>query len=34
LTHQPSFGCFGGHFELSPPLPSFWQIHWDTLDVR
>jgi hypothetical protein len=31
LSHQPSFGCFGGHFELSPPLPSFWTIHWDTL---
>ncbi len=31
LSHQPSFGCFGGHFELSPPLPEFWTIHWDTL---
>ena len=31
LTHQPSFGCFGGHFELAPPLPRFWDVHWDTL---
>ena len=31
LTHRPSFECFGGHFELSPPLPAFWQIHWETL---
>ena len=31
LSHQPSFGCFGGHFELSPPVPGFWDIHWDTL---
>jgi hypothetical protein len=31
LSHQPSFGCFGGHFELTPPLPRFWEIHWDTL---
>ena len=31
LSHQPSFGCFGGHFELVPPLPGFWEIHWDTL---
>ncbi len=34
LMHQPSFGCFGDHFELSPPLPSFWQIHWDSLAER
>lgn len=31
LTHQPSFQCFGGHFELSAPLPNFWDIHWETL---
>lgn len=31
LSHQPSFGCFGGHFELAPPLPRFWEVHWDTL---
>ena len=31
LSHQPSFGCFGGHFELAPPVPGFWNIHWDTL---
>ena len=31
LTHQPSFQCFGGHFELSAPLPDFWDVHWETL---
>lgn len=31
LSHQPSFDCFGGHFELAPPVPSFWDVHWDTL---
>jgi hypothetical protein len=31
LSHKPSFECFGGHLELSPPLPRFWTIHWDTL---
>jgi len=31
LSHQPSFGCFGGHFELAPPVPRFWDVHWDTL---
>jgi len=31
-SHQPSFGCFGGHFELVPPVPRFWEVHWDTLD--
>jgi hypothetical protein len=31
LTHKPSFECFGGHLELSPPLPRFWTIYWDTL---
>lgn len=31
LSHQPSFGCFGGHFELAPPVPRFWDLHWDTL---
>lgn len=31
LSHQPSFACFGGHFEFAPPLPQFWDIHWDTL---
>ena len=28
LTHQPSFECFGGHLELAPPVPSFWEIDW------
>jgi hypothetical protein len=31
LTHQASFQCFGGHFELHPALPDFWEIHWDTV---
>jgi hypothetical protein len=31
LSHKPSFECFGGHFEFAPPLPQFWDIHWDTL---
>jgi hypothetical protein len=31
LSHQPSFECFGGHFEFAPPLPRFWEIDWDTL---
>ena len=31
LAHQPSFQCFGGHFELRPALPDFWQLHWETL---
>lgn len=30
LSHQPSFECFGGHLELAPPLPRFWEIHWET----
>jgi hypothetical protein len=34
LSHQPSFECFGGHFEFAPPLPQFWQIHWETLEER
>ena len=34
LSHQPSFGCFGNHFELAPPLPGFWDVHWDTLGER
>ena len=34
LTHQPSFGCFGGHFELAPPLPRYWEVHWETLGER
>ena len=32
LSHQASFECFGGHFEFAPPLPRFWEIHWDTLE--
>jgi hypothetical protein len=28
LSHQPSFECFGGHLELAPPLPGFWEIDW------
>ena len=31
LRHRPSFDCFGGHFELAPPLPGFWRVHWDTI---
>jgi hypothetical protein len=31
LSHQPSFQCFGGHFELRPALPEFWELHWETL---
>jgi len=31
LSHQPSFACFGGHMELAPPLPAFWEIHWETV---
>lgn len=34
LSHQPSFECFGGHFEFSPPFPHFWEIHWDTLGAE
>ena len=34
FLHQPSFQCFGGHFELSPPLPDFWDIHWETLGAK
>jgi len=31
LRHRPSFQCFGGHFELRPPVPEFWEIDWDSL---
>ena len=31
LSHRPSFECFGGHLELAPPLPQFWDIHWETV---
>ena len=31
LKHRPSFECFGGHLELAPPLPGFWEIHWETI---
>ena len=31
LRHRPSFECFGGHMELRPPVPEFWQIDWTTL---
>lgn len=31
LTHRPSFECFGGHTELRPPVPDFWQIDWTSL---
>lgn len=31
LLHRPSFQCFGGHFELRPPVPGFWEVHWETL---
>ncbi len=30
LSHRPSFECFGGHLELAPPLPRFWEVHWET----
>lgn len=31
LLHKPSFQCFGGHMELRPPVPEFWDVHWETL---
>ena len=31
LAHKPSFSCFGGHTELRPPVPEFWDVHWETL---
>jgi hypothetical protein len=31
LSHRPSFECFGGHLELAPPVPQFWDIHWETV---
>ena len=31
LTHRPSFECFGGHMELRPPVPEFWDVRWETL---
>jgi hypothetical protein len=31
LTHRPSFECFGGHFELKPPMPEFWEVRWDSV---
>ena len=31
LSHKPSFECFGGHLELRPPVPEFWEIHWETI---
>jgi hypothetical protein len=31
LMHRPSFECFGGHMELSPPVPRFWDVAWETL---
>lgn len=31
LSHQPTFECFGGHFEFAPPLPGFWAVDWNTL---
>jgi hypothetical protein len=31
LRHRPSFQCFGGHFELRPPVPEFWEVDWGTL---
>ena len=30
LAHQPSFQCFGGHFEVAPPVPGFWDVDWET----
>jgi len=31
LAHRPSFECFGGHFEVRPPVPEFWEVHWETI---
>lgn len=31
LTHRPSFSCFGGHTELRPPVPEFWDVRWETI---
>ena len=31
LLHRPSFKCFGGHLELAPPVPGFWDVDWATL---
>jgi hypothetical protein len=31
LMHRPSFECFGGHMELAPPVPRFWDVAWETL---
>ena len=31
LRHRPSFECFGGHLELRPPVPEFWDVAWETL---
>ena len=31
LLHRPSFSCFGGHTELRPPVPEFWEVRWETL---
>ncbi len=31
LLHRPSFSCFGGHTELRPPVPGFWDVRWETL---
>jgi hypothetical protein len=31
LEHKPSFSCFGGHTELRPPVPEFWDMRWETL---
>ena len=31
LMHRPSFQCFGGHFELKPPVPGFWDVDWGSL---
>jgi hypothetical protein len=31
LSHRPSFECFGGHFELRPPVPGFWEVRWETI---
>lgn len=31
LRHRPSFECFGGHFELRPPVPGFWEVDWSSV---
>jgi hypothetical protein len=34
LRHRPSFECFGGHFELRPPVPEFWEVDWGSVGAE